>query len=127
MPVRVRTHSGVGPIRFPVSAASARKLCKVARPAAHGRGTRTLTDPKVRDTWEIPKLVRPSVVSQLADHRADHRRERPEAEEASLLAAAGQETSQPANADVVCQCVVLVAWIDDRDAIECQEFASTAE
>ena len=46
---------GVGPIRFPVSATSARKLCKVARPAAYGRGTRTLTDPKVRDTWVIAK------------------------------------------------------------------------
>ena len=33
---------GVGPIRFPVSAASARKLCNVARPAASGRETRTL-------------------------------------------------------------------------------------
>ena len=48
-------------------------------------------------------------------------------EEASLPAAAGQVAFQPANADVVCQCVVLVAWIDDRDAIERQEFASTGE
>ncbi|WP_437688414.1 hypothetical protein [Sorangium sp. So ce176] len=28
---------GVGPLRFPISVAAARKLCAVARPAPHGR------------------------------------------------------------------------------------------
>jgi hypothetical protein len=46
--------AGVGPVRFPISAAAARKLCAVARPAPYGRGDRTLVDARVRDTWEIP-------------------------------------------------------------------------
>src|SRR5579864_7587573 len=42
---------GFGHVRFPVTPAKARKLL--------GRGEQTLTDPDVRDTWEIPKhLVR---------------------------------------------------------------------
>ena len=45
---------GVGQIRLPVRAPQARKLCDVARPARFGRGEQTLTDPSVRDTWEIP-------------------------------------------------------------------------
>ena len=45
---------GVGQIRLPVRASQARKLCDVARPAHFGRGEQTLTDPSVRDTWEIP-------------------------------------------------------------------------
>jgi hypothetical protein len=46
---------GVGRIRLPVSAAAARKLCAAARPARHGFKEQTRLDPKVRDTWEIPK------------------------------------------------------------------------
>ena len=45
---------GAGQIRLPVRAPQARKLCDVARPACFGRGEQTLTDPSVRDTWEIP-------------------------------------------------------------------------
>jgi hypothetical protein len=44
---------GVGPIRFPISAATARKLCAVARAAPFGRRDETLHDVSVRDTWEI--------------------------------------------------------------------------
>jgi 2OG-Fe(II) oxygenase superfamily len=46
---------GVGSIRLPVSAAAARKLCAVARPAHHGFKDQTRLDPKVRNSWEIPK------------------------------------------------------------------------
>jgi hypothetical protein len=45
---------GAGQIRLPVRAPQARRLCDVARPARFGRGEQTLTDPSVRDTWEIP-------------------------------------------------------------------------
>jgi len=45
---------GVGRLRFPISRAQARRLCEVARPARYGRGERTLLDPEVRDTWEVP-------------------------------------------------------------------------
>ena len=39
--------------------AKARKLLGLGQPARFGRGEQTLTDPDVRDTWEIPKhLVR---------------------------------------------------------------------
>ena len=49
---------GVGQIRLPVRAPQARKLSARARPARFGRGEQTLTDPAVRDTWEIhPDLV----------------------------------------------------------------------
>ncbi len=44
---------GVGPLRFPISPATARKLCAVASPAPFGRRERTLLDRRVRDTWEI--------------------------------------------------------------------------
>ncbi|MGK3995637.1 2OG-Fe(II) oxygenase [Sorangium sp. So ce1024] len=44
---------GVGPLRYPISAATARKLCAVARPAPFGRRDKTLHDVRVRDTWEI--------------------------------------------------------------------------
>lgn len=44
---------GVGPIRFPISAATARKLCSVAHPAPFGRRDKTLRDVSVRDTGEI--------------------------------------------------------------------------
>ena len=50
---------GFGPVRFPVTPAKARKLVGLGQPARFGRGEETLTDPDVRDTWEIPKqLVR---------------------------------------------------------------------
>ena len=50
---------GFGPVKFPVTPAKARKLLGLGQPARFGRGEQTLTDPDVRDTWEIPKrLVR---------------------------------------------------------------------
>src|SRR5260370_34691770 len=50
---------GVGHVRSGGTAAKARKLLGLGRPARFGRGEETLTDPDVRDTWEIPKhLVR---------------------------------------------------------------------
>ena len=50
---------GFGHVKFPVTPAKARKLLGLGRPAGFGRGEETLTDPDVRDTWEIPKhLVR---------------------------------------------------------------------
>jgi hypothetical protein len=50
---------GFGHVRFPVTPAKARKLGSLGQPALFGRGEQTLTDPDVRDTWEIPKhLVR---------------------------------------------------------------------
>jgi 2OG-Fe(II) oxygenase superfamily len=50
---------GFGQVRFPVTPAKARKLVGLGQPARFGRGEETLTDPDVRDTWEIPKhLVR---------------------------------------------------------------------
>lgn len=49
----------VGHVRLPVTAANARKLISLAQPARFGRGEETLTDPDIRDTWEIPRhLVR---------------------------------------------------------------------
>jgi len=47
--------AGVGALTIPVSAAQARKLCAIARPARYGMGEQTLTDPRVRNTWEVPK------------------------------------------------------------------------
>jgi hypothetical protein len=50
---------GLGPVQLPMPAEQARQLCQLGQPARFGRGEETLTDPKVRDTWEIPKpLVR---------------------------------------------------------------------
>lgn len=46
---------GVGPLRFPITPAVARKLRSVARPAPFGRRAQTVHDPSVRDTWEIGK------------------------------------------------------------------------
>lgn len=43
-----------GRIRLPVSAATARKLCQVGRPARYGLKDETHLDRGVRDTWEIP-------------------------------------------------------------------------
>jgi CRISPR-associated endonuclease/helicase Cas3 len=50
---------GFGHVRFPVTPAKARKLLGLGQPARFGRGEETVTDPEVRDTWEIPRhLVR---------------------------------------------------------------------
>ena len=50
---------GFGHVKFPVTPAKARKLLGLGQPARFGRGEQTVTDPDVRDTWEIPKhLVR---------------------------------------------------------------------
>jgi hypothetical protein len=50
---------GFGPVRLPVTPAKARKLISLGQPARFGRGEETLTDPEVRDTWEIStRLVR---------------------------------------------------------------------
>jgi predicted 2-oxoglutarate/Fe(II)-dependent dioxygenase YbiX len=50
---------GFGHVRFPVTPAKARKLLGLGQKARFGRGEETVTDPDVRDTWEIPKhLVR---------------------------------------------------------------------
>jgi hypothetical protein len=51
------TVAGFGRVQFPVTPAKARKLIGLGQPARFGRGTETLTDPDVRDTWEIPKLL----------------------------------------------------------------------
>jgi len=45
--------AGVGRVPLPVRAPQARKLIEVARLALFGRGTQTLADTTVRDTWEI--------------------------------------------------------------------------
>ncbi|HEX7161929.1 MAG TPA: hypothetical protein VF223_11920, partial [Trebonia sp.] len=45
---------GFGPVKFPVTPAKARKLIELGQPARFGRGEETVTDPDVRDTWEIP-------------------------------------------------------------------------
>src|SRR5262249_54336565 len=47
--------AGFGPVRFPVTPGKAGKLASLGQPARFGRGEQTLTDPDVRDTWEIPK------------------------------------------------------------------------
>lgn len=46
---------GVGQLHLPVPDALAEQLCRLGRPARYGRGEQTLLDPRVRDTWEIPK------------------------------------------------------------------------
>ncbi len=45
----------VGPIELPVKSATVKQLRAVARRAPYGKGEQTIVDPKVRDTWEIPK------------------------------------------------------------------------
>jgi hypothetical protein len=44
---------GVGPLAFPIPAATAQALCAVARAAPFGRRSQTLFDSRVRDCWEI--------------------------------------------------------------------------
>lgn len=46
---------GMGQVLLPVPETQAKRLCELGRPAKYGRGEQTLVDPKVRDTWEIPK------------------------------------------------------------------------
>jgi hypothetical protein len=46
---------GVGKVRLPVTANRAKTLIKSARQAPFGRKDKTLTDPTVRDAWEIAK------------------------------------------------------------------------
>ena len=46
---------GVGRITWPVASTMARRLCAIARRARYGLKTETRFDPRVRDTWEIPK------------------------------------------------------------------------
>ncbi|WP_204019150.1 2OG-Fe(II) oxygenase, partial [Sphaerimonospora thailandensis] len=48
------TVDGVGPLRFPVSEEQSARLRELGRRARFGRGEETLTDPEIRDTWEIP-------------------------------------------------------------------------
>jgi hypothetical protein len=45
---------GIGPLGLPVPDAQARQLCQIGRPARYGQSERTLLDPRVRDTWEVP-------------------------------------------------------------------------
>ncbi|MCW2881177.1 MAG: 2OG-Fe(II) oxygenase [Sphaerisporangium sp.] len=49
------TVDGVGPLQFPVSEEQAARLRGLASRAQFGHREETLTDPEVRDTWEIPK------------------------------------------------------------------------
>jgi hypothetical protein len=66
---------GAGRIQYPVSAAQAKKLIGLSAPARFGKGEDTITDPEVRDTWEVPKgLVgiewdKAALASVLADVR----------------------------------------------------------
>lgn len=46
---------GVGPLRFPISAATAKKLCAVAEAAPFGKRDETVHDARVRDTWQIDR------------------------------------------------------------------------
>ncbi len=46
---------GVGRIALPISGATARRLCAIARPARYGFKDQTRLDDRIRDTWEITK------------------------------------------------------------------------
>lgn len=46
---------GVGGLGLPVTAAQAKQLRLIARPAKYGQGELTILDRRVRDTWEIPR------------------------------------------------------------------------
>jgi predicted 2-oxoglutarate/Fe(II)-dependent dioxygenase YbiX len=48
---------GVGPLQFPVSEEQTAQLRGLGHRAQFGRREETLTDPKVRDTWEIPNAL----------------------------------------------------------------------
>jgi len=45
--------TGVGPLKFPITARTAEKLRAVARPSPFGLREQTLHDPSVRNTWEV--------------------------------------------------------------------------
>lgn len=47
--------TGVGELGLPVTAAQAKQLRLVARPAKYGHRDRTILDRQVRDTWEVPR------------------------------------------------------------------------
>ena len=47
--------TGLGTILLPVTAAQAKQLRLLARPARYGKGEDTLVDLRVRDTWEVPR------------------------------------------------------------------------
>ncbi len=47
--------TGLGTILLPVTAAQAKQLRLLARPARYGKGKDTLVDLRVRDTWEVPR------------------------------------------------------------------------
>lgn len=47
--------TGVGELDLPVTAAQAKQLRLVARPAKYGRGEQTIFDRGVRDTWEVAR------------------------------------------------------------------------
>jgi hypothetical protein len=47
--------AGVGKLGLPVTAAQAKQLRLVARPAKYGHGDQTILDRRVRDTWEVPR------------------------------------------------------------------------
>ncbi|MCX4095790.1 2OG-Fe(II) oxygenase [Nocardia sp. alder85J] len=59
---------GIGRLRLPVPMAQARQLRDTARPARYGMGAKTLLDPSVRDTGEIPLAL--VTVDQDRWHRA---------------------------------------------------------
>ena len=46
---------GVGRLALPVPDDQASQLCRIGRPARYGQGDKTLLDPAVRNTWEIPR------------------------------------------------------------------------
>lgn len=49
--------ASVGRVGMPLSVARAKELIELGRPARFGRGERTVTDRRVRDTWELPKRL----------------------------------------------------------------------
>ncbi|HEV2638129.1 MAG TPA: 2OG-Fe(II) oxygenase [Actinocrinis sp.] len=48
---------GVGPLKYPIGPKRAGELIALAGPASYGRGESTLTNPAVRNTWEVPKQL----------------------------------------------------------------------
>lgn len=51
------TVSGFGQLRFPMTAAQAKKLIAHGEPAPYGMGEQTLVDSTVRHTWHFPKAA----------------------------------------------------------------------